>query len=270
MKLTLQEVPAVRGVQWMRESFALFARKPLALSVMLMFYLLLALTLMLLPFIGPFLLLASLPLLTLGYMAATRAALANEPVSPLLLIEPFRPERAATRKPLLLLCALYALLAALLMFAADAADGGRFLELQRLMAEERTEANQAKMQALMAEPGLAAGLWIRFGGTALLAIPFWFAPALVSWHGQGVAQAMFSSTWALWRNKGAHLACALGFLAVVMVFSAVTGLLFSALGLPAVAVASALPAGLILATVFYISVYFGWRDTFSEVPSSRA
>ena len=46
---------------------------------------------------------------------------------------------------------------------------------------------------------LALGL----GLAALLSVPFWHAPALVWWHGQGLAQSLFSSTLACWRNKGA-------------------------------------------------------------------
>jgi hypothetical protein len=142
-------------------------------------------------------------------------------------------------------------------------DGGGFAKLQTLSVQPRTEATTAEMNALMSSPGFITGLWLRFGGTALLSIPFWFAPALIAWHNQGLSQALFSSTMALWRNKGAYTLCALGFLGVVLVFSLVTGVVFGALGLQAVVLASALPAGLIFTTVFYVSLYFGYRDTFA-------
>lgn len=263
MKLSLQKVPASQGVRWMREAFALFARKPLALSVLLMAYLLLALALLILPVVGPLLVLTGLPLLCLAYMGATRDAQAGLPVSPLHLFEPLRAQHATTRVPLLITCGLYALLTALLMWLAETADGGAFAKLQQLMAQERTDAVRDQTNALLASPELITGLWLRFGGLALLSIPFWFAPTLVSWHGQGVAQALFSSTLALWRNKAAYAACMLSFMAVVMMFSAVTGVLFAVLGLPMLAVATALPAGLLFSSVFYVSLYFGYRDTFS-------
>ncbi len=263
MKLTLQHVPARQGVQWMRSAFALFARKPLAMSVLLMAYLLLATLLLLVPVLGPLLGLAGLPLLGLAYMNATRDALADQPVSPLHLAAPLGAQHAATRVPLLMACGLYAVLTALLMVAADAMDGGSFAKLQTLMMQQRTEAVQAQTVALLNEPGLLLGLWLRLGGMALLSVPFWFAPALVSWQGQGVAQALFTSTLALWRNKAAYLACSVAFMVVVMTFSTATGLLFAALGLPALTVAAALPAGLIFTSVFYVSLYFGWRDTFA-------
>ena len=37
----------------------------------------------------------------------------------------------------------------------------------------------------------------------MLAVPFWHAPALVYWDHHGCAKALFSSTLACWRNRGA-------------------------------------------------------------------
>ena len=47
-----------------------------------------------------------------------------------------------------------------------------------------------------------------------LSIPFWHAPALVYWGGQGWAKSLFFSTVALWRNKGAFALYGLGWLAL--------------------------------------------------------
>lgn len=265
MKLTLQKVPARQGVQWMRSAFALFARKPLAMSVLLMAYLLLATLLLLVPVLGPLVGLAGLPMLGLAYMNATRDALADQSVSPLHLAAPLSAEHAATRVALLVTCGLYAVLTTLLLMAADAIDGGSFTKLQTLLMQPRTEAVQAQIAALLNEPGLLLGLWLRLGGLALLSVPFWFAPALVSWQGQGIAQALFTSALALWRNKAAYLVSSLALMAVVVTFSTATGLLFAAFGLPALTVAAALPAGLIFTSVFYVSLYFAWRDTFLAV-----
>jgi hypothetical protein len=263
MSLSLQRVPARQGVLWTREAFALFARRPLALSVLLMAYLLISLALMVLPLVGPLLVLAGLPLLCLAYLGATRDAQAGLPVSPLHLFAPLRAPHTHSRGALILTCGLYAVLSALLLSLAEVVDGGSFGKLQQLMMQERTDAVRGQIDALLEGPDLAAGLWLRFGGMALLSIPFWFGPVLVSWHGQGVAQALFSSTLALWRNKGAYLAYVLSFAAVVMVFSIVTGVLSALVGQPALAVASAIPAGLLFSTVFYVSLYFGYRDTFA-------
>ena len=65
---------------------------------------------------------------------------------------------------------------------------------------------------------------------ALLSVPFWHAPALVHWGGQGVAQALFSSTLALWRNKAAFALNGLLWFAAFMTMSGIVTLLFTALG----------------------------------------
>jgi hypothetical protein len=36
-------------------------------------------------------------------------------------------------------------------------------------------------------------------------VPFWHAPGLVHWGSQGVGQALFSSTLAVWRCRGAFV-----------------------------------------------------------------
>jgi hypothetical protein len=267
-KLLLQQVPPRRGLQWMRESFALFSRKPLALSVVLMVFLLGTLVAMLLPFIGPLLILAAFPLLSLAYMQATQDTLADQVVSPAVLWQPLTRSKPVERSRLITMGLLFATLTAALMALANVADGGAFGTLQQLAAQPRTEATAQQMSELLAQPGLLTGLAVRLGGTALLSIPFWHAPALVAWHGQGLGQALFSSTVALWRNRGAYTLCALGFLGVVLTFSLATGLVFGILGLQSMGVAAALPAGLIFTTVFYVSLYFGYRDTFSTVPST--
>ena len=58
----------------------------------------------------------------------------------------------------------------------------------------------------------------RFGLAGALSIPFWHAPALVHWQGQSVGQALFSSTLALWRCKGAFFAYSLAWTAVIVIF----------------------------------------------------
>ena len=101
----------------------------------------------------------------------------------------------------------------------------------------------------------------------LLSVVFWHAPALVHWGGQGVAQALFSSTVAVWRSKGAFFVYGLTWLAIVMVFGASVALVFGLLGARAVGSFLALPAGLLFSTVFYVSLIFTFHDSFGGAPS---
>jgi hypothetical protein len=96
----------------------------------------------------------------------------------------------------------------------------------------------------------------------LLSIPFWHAPALVHWGGQRPAQALFSSSLAVWRAKGAFLAYAMAWLAIIALFGTVTAALSAAVGARELIGVLALPAGLIFSTVFYVSLIFTFNDSF--------
>jgi hypothetical protein len=115
---------------------------------------------------------------------------------------------------------------------------------------------------LLADPRLLNGLLVRFGLAALMSIPFWHAPALVHWGGQGVGQALFSSSLAVWRSKAAFLVCVLSWFGIVAVFGLVVALTLGLLGLRQLAGLVALPAGLIFSTVFYVSLVFMFDDSF--------
>src|SRR4051794_8554678 len=75
MSMKLQLVPARRGILWVRQGFAVFLRQPMGFAGLFAIFLFAVFTLSLLPAIGPLLLLALLPLASLGFMVATRRAL---------------------------------------------------------------------------------------------------------------------------------------------------------------------------------------------------
>ena len=95
-----------------------------------------------------------------------------------------------------------------------------------------------------------------------LTVPFWHAPALVHWGGQSVGQALFSSTLAVWRSKGAFFIYGLVWTGVVMLFGVVAAVVFSMLGLRQMASVLAVPAGLLFSTAFYVSLLFTFNDNF--------
>jgi len=251
----------MEGVSWMRDAFRLFLRRPLPFSAMFVAFLLVALLATLVPLVGGVAMLMTLPLLSLGFMIASRAARNDLPVNPGQFIEPLRAERSR-RNTLLSLCAAYALGTVLIMGLSEWIDGGAFDRLQVLMAkgdEARTE-----MEALLADPRLTWGLMTRFGLAACLSVPFWHAPALVHWQGQSVGQALFSSTLAMWRCKGAFLMYSLAWVGVIAIFGAIVGLLFSLFDARQLAGFIAMPAGLMFSTVFYVSLLFTYEGCFSN------
>lgn len=259
MALTLQTVSPAQGVQWVRKGAQLFMLKPLAFSVMLALFLAAALLLSAFGVPGGLLALASLPLLSLGFMVASESALRGGPVAPVQFIDPLRGA-VPRRKSLLVLCAAYAAATLALLLLSDAVDGGSFEELQRAVAQG--PAGKDATAAALADPRLLSGLLLRLGGTALLSIPFWHAPALVHWAGQGAAHALFSSTVAVWRAKGAFTLYALAWVAALAVFGLVAGAVFTLFGAPQLVGLVVLPVALTFSTAFYVSLWFTFDDSF--------
>ena len=184
----------------MRDAFGLFARRPLAFTMMFVAFLFAALFVSLLPVLGGVLQLMALPLLSLGFMIATRSALDDGPVRAMQFIEPLRGD-PARRRSLLTLCALYGVAAIGILVLCDAISGGAMQRLQALMASGNVP--QAEVDALLDEPGVTAAALTALVLGTLLSIPFWHAPALVHWGAQSVGQALFSSTLAVWRSAAA-------------------------------------------------------------------
>ncbi len=256
--LHLQQVPARNGRLWIRHGFKVFQRQPLALSSLLGVFLFAAFLLMLVPGIGVLLVMMTLPLVSLGFMLATHLVLQRKLPTVSVFAAPFKltPERRFSQ---FVLCLSYALAALLIGVLADWADGGSTRDLQNLMG---SGANAEAVAAAAADPRLFWGLTVRLGLAGLLSVPYWHAPALVHWGGHGVAQALFSSTLALWRNRGAFVLNALLWLAVLMGLSAAVTLVFSGLGLAQFAPMVLMPIGLMVSVVFYASLYFSFIDCF--------
>ncbi|HMO47170.1 MAG TPA: BPSS1780 family membrane protein [Rubrivivax sp.] len=267
MALSIRHAAAAEGVQWVRDGFRLFARRPLPFTSMFLAFLLAALLATLVPVVGGVLMLMSLPLLSLGFMLGSRAARNDSPVHPALFVEPLRGERQR-RQALLTLCGAYALCTVLIMTLSEWIDGGSFERLQRLMAQG--DEARAELDAVLADPRLGWGMVTRFGLAAGLSVPFWHAPALVYWQGQSVGQSLFSSTLAVWRCKGAFAMYSLAWVVVIGVFGALVGLLFALFDARQLAGLIAMPAGLMFSTVFYVSLLFTYEGCFTVGDAPRA
>lgn len=258
MSLLLKTIPPSRGLHWTRQGFRLFGRHPLAFSLMLMSFLFAALVVSIVPLVGGLVMLAALPLLSLGFMIASASALRAGPIHPGQFILPMKGA-TARRKDMIVLCVAYGAATLLVMLLSDTLDAGRFERLQQLLA--RGDGNP-ELEALLQDPMLTWGMVVRFGLIAALSVPFWHAPALVYWTGQSPAQALFSSTLAVWRSKGAFVVYGVSWIALVAGFSVLTALLSVALSMREVAAVLLLPSVLVFSTVFYVSLWFTFDDSF--------
>jgi hypothetical protein len=99
-------------------------------------------------------------------------------------------------------------------------------------------------------------------------VPFWHAPALVHWAQQGVGQALFSSTLACWRSRGALAVYGLALIGLNVVVSWLATIPALLLDSMAVAMFAGLIGSVALWSVFYASLYFTYADSFDETSSS--
>ncbi|MFG6416386.1 BPSS1780 family membrane protein [Roseateles sp. DC23W] len=258
MQLHLQDVPARNGRLWVRHGFKVFQRQPLALAGLFGLYLFASFVAMLIPGIGSLLMVASLPLLSLGFMLATHLVLQQKTPTASVFIAPLKltPER---RRSQLMLCFGYAGALLVVSLLADWVDGGAMGAMLRQIGEQ---ADAEAMAQAFADPRLFWGMVTRLGLVGLLSVPYWHAPALVHWGGQGVAQALFSSTLALWRNRAAFALNMLVWGALMLAITSAVSLVFGLLGVAGLAPIALMTTILILSTVFYASLYFSFVDCF--------
>jgi hypothetical protein len=258
MPLTLKSVEPARGLRWVRQGFSLFARRPLAFASMFVLFLLAALVVSLLPLAGGLIQMAALPLLSLGFMVAGQSALLGGAVKPTQFFDPLRGD-AKKRRALLTLCLIYGVCALAILLLCDALSDSAMQRVQSLMAKN---VPQTEIDAILAEPGVAYALLVGVVLGSLLSVPFWHAPALVHWGSQSVGQALFSSTVAMWRSKGAFALYGAAWTGLIVVFGVATALIFGLLGARQLASVVAMPAGLLFSTVFYVSLLFTFNDSF--------
>ena len=261
--MRLATVPAAAGALWVRQGFAVFFLRPMAFAAMFASFLFAGFLLMLVPLFGPLLLSAVLPMVSLGFMVATRVVLDGHLPTPRSFVAPLHSDQPR-RKAYVQLSAFYALATVAILWLSDVADGGALDALMEGMASGKMTPEQ--VAELVADPRLSLGLVLRFGLAALLAVPFWHAPALVHWDAQSCAKSLFSSSIACWRNKAAFTVYSLTWTAVIVIFALATSMVFALLGHAELIAIVTMPASLMFSTVFYASLYFSYAACFAPEP----
>lgn len=250
-RLDAERLPARAGWTWLRRGAALFRRHPTqmlfaALNVMFVGFLVLSL-----PVVGPLLLLALFPILTMFMMEACRVSEASEAFS---LPALFTAWSRARIPALLRLGGAYAGVVA----AAAALAMLIFLPSVR-EALRSAEADQMDglMEALR-KPLLAC---------TLLSVPvtmaFWYAPMLVAWHGLPLRKALFFSMVACWRNKAAFVVYVFAMMAVAAALDLALSFAHSTLGVDlSIVRLVALPLQILFLAIVYCSFYPSYTTVF--------
>jgi hypothetical protein len=207
------------------------------------------------PIVGNVLALALLPVATLGLMAATRETIKGNFPMPVVLISGFRAGRTSMRS-MLILGALYAIGFVLILGASALFDGGKFATLYLVGGSLNAETLQDG--SFEAAGLLALSLYLP------LSLLFWHAPALVLWHGLSPSKSLFFSLVACLRNFWAMAVYAAAWFLVFIVVGTTIALLASLTGSEELVAAILFPTAMLMASMFFTSIYVTFVDCFGE------
>ena len=242
-------VGAVRGVRWLGEGWRLFRVAPLPWLALSCVYLLGTNLLVLVPFIGMLIALIIVPPLTVGMMAAARAASAGRRPELGMLAEGLRTE---TRSQLAL--GVVYLACSMLIFAATtAADGAGGL---RALMSGRGPAAEAELQAVVFPLAVLGLLYLP------VFMMFWFAPPLAAWHGAGPVKALFFSFFACLMNWRAFFAYGAASALLVLALPLALLSVLMLLSFKVAAISFVFPLLIVLLPTLFASFYASYRDVF--------
>lgn len=259
MKLNI--VPARTGLVWVRLGIQTFWRQPLAMSGLFFMFMAMISVVTVVPRIGVVLMLVLLPAATLGLMVGTEQANQGKFPMPSVLISGFRTG-AQRRRAMLVLGALYASGFLGLLGLSALMDGGQFASFYLIGGEVTQE--------LVMQDSFQAAMWLAMALHTLLSLLFWHAPALVYWHGVPPVKSLFFSAMAGYKNFGAFAVFGAAWAGLLMLAAIVVSLISSLLASPALAVMLLLPLALVITAMFFTSIYFTFRDSFTVTEDDQA
>jgi hypothetical protein len=276
----IRGIPALAGLHWIRLALRAFARQPggfmgmfaMFLLAMLLFSIPLALlvplaeAIHLSPVVATMLSLVLMPLLSLSFMLSTEAVTNDLRIRPALFFAPLLGP-ASTRRSLVEVGLVYVGLFVVAWFVGNGIDGG---ETVRWFADRMVPPPGATAPPAPAPLSDAARLVmsLKMAVVAIGTIPLWHAPALILWGRYGVAKAMFASVVALWRTRAALLVFGLGWLALSFVVTSALAVLEMMLGASVLMLAIAVMLSWALSALFYVTLWFGFVDTFEITPAA--
>jgi hypothetical protein len=197
-----------------------------------------------------------LPGATLGLMAATRETTLGKFPMPSILISAFRAGRQQMRA-MLTLGGMYAAGFMLVLAVTVAIDGGSFAKLYLMGGSVTPE--------LVQDPSFQTAALTAMALYIPLSLMFWHAPALVHWHGISPAKSLFFSLVACWRNFWTFTVYSLAWMATFMGTGLVVATIAGMVGGTTLATALLFPVAMLMAAMFFASMYFTFRDCF-EAP----
>ena len=259
--MRLHLVPARTGVTWVKLGIQTYAKQPLALTGLFFMFMAIMSVATMVPMIGLPIAMTVLPAITLGLMTATLEATQGRFPMPLILLTGLRAGPVKLRA-MISLGAMYAAGFMCAMGLSYLVDGGGFANMY--LGGHVPEKDMMESSAFM------AAMWTFIGLHLPLSLLFWHAPALVYWHELSPVKAMFFSIVACLRNFWALTVFALVWMAIMVMMVLVLTFLSSLLGSPSLAGTLLFPGLMLVASMFFTSLYFTFRDSFeSDTPTQE-
>jgi len=253
--MKLKILPPRQGVLWVKLGVKTFLRQPLALSGLFFIFMALMSILSLVPVLGNALAMALLPGVTLGLMAATRQVLMGKFPMPTVLLTGFRAGRQELRS-MLVLGVLYAVGLLAVLGCSALVDGGTFAKLYLLGGSAGAE--------VLSDSSFEAAALLALVLYMPLSLLFWHAPALVHWHGLSPVKSLFFSLVACTRNLGALILYGVTWIAFFIAVGTLIALVASFSGSEELVAALLFPCALVMASMFFTSIYFTFADSFDS------
>ena len=251
--ISLNIVPARTGMTWVKRGLQTFIKQPLALAGLFFMFMALVSLASMVPVIGGVMALLVLPAATVGLMASTQLASDGKFPMPVTLFAAFRAEAKKTQA-ILVLGALYAVGFLLVMAVSALFDGGQFASMYLSGA--------AVTKETLSTTEFQLATWAAMALYLPLSLMFWHAPALVHWHDVSPIKALFFSLVACIRNFGAMAVYFFSWLGVFVLGGLVLTLVATLTGSESAVSFIMLPAALLMATMFFCSIYFTFVDSF--------
>ena len=207
------------------------------------------------PVVGNVLALVLLPGATLGFMAATQSALNGQFPKPFMLASAFF-SGAEKRRAMLTLGAMYAAGFLLVLGLSTLADGGKFARLYLIGGSISSE--------LLESSDFESAVMLSMVLYLPLSLMFWHAPALTHWGGISPAKSVFFSLVACKRNFSAFTVFGFVWIGVFMGIGVGVALIATLMGNPEMVGVIMFPAAMLMAAMFFSSIYFTYQDCFGE------
>lgn len=252
--MKLQIVTPRTGATWVKMGMQTFFKQPFALASLFFLFMAVMSVLSLIPVLGNVIALVLLPAATVGMMAAARATAQGEFPRPPTLLVAFRSGKAM-RRSMLVLGAMYALGFLFILGITAAIDGGKFARLYLIGGTMEAD--------VLGEVDFETALLVGMALYMPLSMMFWHAPALVLWHGIAPVKSLFFSLTACLRNFWAFTIYSIVWLGVFLAMGMVVALLATLLGATDLVGAIMFPMAMLMAAMFFTSIYFTFSDSFT-------